>query len=142
MEKKAPAPILATVFSRKKMRFIYNKARALNLAAFHCIYPNFKQETMVKALLAYFVSDISRELMTIQRRVYGGGLYKFEPRDLENIPVIDVTKLDQSLVTYLANLFDDFVKAEKNSDEERIKKIKKEIDKIIGEIFQKFYNLT
>lgn len=136
MERKKSAPILATVFSRKKMRFIFNKVEALNLAAFHCIYPNFEDEKMIKALLAYFVSDISKELMTIERRVYGGGLYKFEPRDLENIPVIDVARLDLSTLARLANLFDNFVNAEKHNDERGEKKAKEEINMIVKEIIE------
>jgi len=83
MEKGSVAPILATVFSRDRMRFIYNQAKCLNLVAYHGIYLNFDNELMIKALLCFLNSDICKKIQTIKRREYGGGLHKFEPGDME-----------------------------------------------------------
>lgn len=119
MEKGKVAPILATVFHRDNVRFILNKAKAFHLAAYHGVYPNFDDEIMIKALLCYLNSDICGEMQIISRREYGGGLHKFEPRDLEKMLVIDITKLDRNDVIILAKLFDNL--CEKNSDEKKVR---------------------
>lgn len=119
MEKGKVAPILATVFHRDNVRFILNKAQALHLAAYHGVYPNFDDEMMIKALLCYLNSDICGEMQIISRREYGGGLHKFEPRDLEKMLVIDITKLDRIDIIILAKLFENL--CEKNSDEQKIR---------------------
>lgn len=106
MERREPAPILATVFSRRRMRFILNSFKALNLAAYHCIYPTFDDLGKTKALLAYLNSDLCKQVQVVSRREYGGGLHKFEPKDLEQLPVLDVTALEKEHVDSLASLFD------------------------------------
>lgn len=128
MEKGHVAPILATVFSRNKMRFIHNKAECLNLAAYHGIFLNFEDEMMIKALLCYLNSGISEDVQVIKRREYGGGLHKFEPGDLEVFPVLDVTKLNKDDLKILANLFDELCKQVGTKDENSIKKT---IDSVI-----------
>lgn len=135
MERGKVAPILATVFSRKRMRFVFNKTECLNLTAFHGIYPNFSDITLQKALLAYLNSNRCKDIQTIMRREYGGGLHKFEPRDLEKLPVLDVTSLDRRDVEILANLFDKLCEGARSSiaDEE---KVKAEIDKQFKRILQ------
>ena len=123
MEKGKVAPILATVFSRSRMRFILNKTDCVNLAAFHGIYPNFQDEVMVKALLAYLNSNLCKDVQTIKRREYGGGLHKFEPKDLEKLPVLDVTKLSRDDLERLSRLFDELCRSARisASDEEKVK---------------------
>ncbi|MEM2915488.1 MAG: N-6 DNA methylase [Candidatus Bathyarchaeia archaeon] len=135
MEKREPAPILATVFSRKRMRFVLNKAGVLNLTPFHCIYPKFSDRMMIKALLAYLNSNLCKEIQVIKRREYGGGLHKFEPRDLEMLPVLDVTRLKPERVEKLALLFDKLCEtARMNPDKEP--QIKEEIDTELGKIIK------
>ena len=67
-------PILATVFSRTRMRFALNKTDCLHLTAFHGVYPEFQSEVMRKALLAYLNSNLGKDIQVIKRREYGGGL--------------------------------------------------------------------
>lgn len=134
MEKRKPAPILATVFSRNNMRFIYNKAHVLNLASFHGIYPDFKDKNKIKALLAYLNSNEAKKIMFSEKRTYGGGLDKFEPRDLEEIMVIDVNNLDKITIKKLSNLFDKLCKANRKNNIELEQKIKNQIDNIIKTI--------
>jgi adenine-specific DNA-methyltransferase len=123
MEKREPAKILATVFHRERMRFILNNANVRNLTAFHCVYPKFDDVVKIKALLAYLNSDLCKQIQTIKRREYGGGLHKFEPRDLENIPVLDVTKLNSEDLSSLASAFDELcITFRKGEDETPIKR--------------------
>ena len=105
MEKRVPAPILATVFSRDNMRFIKNAARCLNLAAYHGVYPHFSGRDMIDAFLCYLNSSLCDEMQKTARREYGGGLHKFEPNDLLDLPVLPVTRLSRSTVADLASSF-------------------------------------
>lgn len=126
MEKREPAKILATVFHRKRMRFVLNGANVRNLAAFHCVYPKFEDTTMIKALLVYLNSDLCKEIQAIKRREYGGGLHKFEPKDLEKVPTLDVTRLSMSELQALASMFDGLCSAFRERKDET--QLRKELD--------------
>jgi adenine-specific DNA-methyltransferase len=114
-EKQKPAPILAMVFSREKMRFVFNEANLLTLTAYHCIYPYQTDELTVKALLAYLNSGLCAKIQEFMRREYGGGLHKFEPRDLEELLVLDVSRLADFDKAALASLFDELRLAARNN---------------------------
>ena len=105
-ETRRPAPILATVFSRDNMRFIHNKAKCLNLASYHGVYPHYGSSKMIKALLCYLNSVHCTAVQKTARREYGDGLHKFEPGDLLQLPVLPVSRLDAGTVSELALLFD------------------------------------
>jgi adenine-specific DNA-methyltransferase len=121
-EKQEPAGILATVFSRRKMRFVRNEANVRALTAFHCVYPRFADITTVKAFLAFLNSSLCLKVQEVMRREYGGGLHKFEPGDLEQLPVLDVTALPEKDRKVLAGLFDELTKkARQGADETEVK---------------------
>lgn len=102
MEKREPAKIWAAVFGRKSLRFIYNQAGVYNLTTFHCIYPHESDPIFVKALVATLNSRRVQELSKQHRRVYGGGLAKFEPRDLLDILVPDLRVASRETLKKLA----------------------------------------
>jgi len=85
MESRLPAPIWAAVFGRKSLRFIWNRAGILNLTTFHCVYPKDGAPKLVSAIVACLNSRSVQDMAGQQRRVYGGGLKKFEPKDLLDI---------------------------------------------------------
>ena len=105
VERRDPAPVLATVFSRNNMRFVRNDAGCLNLAAYHGIYPRFRGRDMTDALLCYLNSGLCARVQEASRREYGGGLHKFEPGDLMALPVLPVTRLGRTAVEELARAF-------------------------------------
>lgn len=105
MERREPAPILSTVFSRNNMRFVHNKARCLNLASYHGIYPHFNSAEMVEALLCYLNSDLCMSIQKLTRREYGNGLHKFEPSDLLALPTLPIDKVGKTDLSKLASLF-------------------------------------
>lgn len=135
MEKREPAKILATVFHRESMRFVLNNANIRNLTPFHCVYPKFDDIVMIKALLAYLNSDLCREIQTIKRREYGGGLHKFEPKDLEDIPSLDVTRLSRVDVENLASMFDRLCFTFRQKEEEN--QIRRELDDLLRQVISK-----
>lgn len=106
MEKREVAPILVTTFGRGRLRFVFNRARVWNLTAFHSVYPRFGDERWHKALMAYLISRRCAELLDREKRIYGDGLIKAEPRDLLALPALDVTGLPDEKVMELADLFD------------------------------------
>jgi adenine-specific DNA-methyltransferase len=136
VDKREPAPILALVFSRDRMRFIFNKAGVLNLTPFHCVYPSFKDELKLKALLAYLNSNICQKIATLRGRIYGTGLRKLEPKDLEELLVIDVNSLTHNDILKLAELFDKLCEASR-TDAENEAEIKKKIDEVVKEILER-----
>lgn len=93
-ENRPPAPILIAVFSRGDFRVVWNEARALNLTAYHGIYPRASgsvgaDRRKAKQLFEYLCSPAGRRAIALHRRVYGGGLYKLEPRDVEAVEIGD-----------------------------------------------------
>ncbi|MBU2633964.1 MAG: SAM-dependent methyltransferase [Nanoarchaeota archaeon] len=110
MEKRDVAPIWAGVFSRDGVKFILNKTNCLNLTTFHAIYPNFNDENKLLFLVAFLNSEHCKELIKREMRSYGGGLNKFEPKDLENIPVPDINNVSQQKIDEIASLFEDYLK--------------------------------
>ena len=96
IENRPPAPILVTVFSRNNgLRFIRNEAKVHNLTSFHCVYvhPLFVQS--VGLLMAYFLTDVAKEMFNDEKREYGDGLDKFEPNDLNKAKVVNLDVIDQ-----------------------------------------------
>ncbi len=87
IENRPPAPILITVFNRNGLRFVRNEAGVRNLTCFHCLYLDMFSMDKIDILMAYFITDVAREIFNDNRREYGDGLEKFEPNiDLLSIP--------------------------------------------------------
>ncbi|MDY7010826.1 MAG: N-6 DNA methylase [Planctomycetota bacterium] len=106
MERRNPSSIWAVVFGRKGLRFILNAAAVHNLTAFHCIYPISEDPLFIKALVGSLNSRKVQHLAKRHRRVYGGGLSKFEPRDLLDIQVPDLRVISRATLQDLANALD------------------------------------
>ena len=105
MEQRDPAPIWAAVFGRKELRFIWNQAGVANLTTFHCVYPHDKRPVFVQALLGCLNSRIVQKRSRSHQRVYGGGLLKYEPKDLLEIPLPDLRLVSESTTRELAEHF-------------------------------------
>ncbi len=86
-EARPPAPILVSVFARGAFRFVLNEAGALNLTAYHGIYPRFRDADAVRRLFEYLAGPYAAAALTQHRRVYADGLLKVEPRDVEALPI-------------------------------------------------------
>lgn len=79
-----PAPVLATYMARRPPAFVLNQAEARHLNIAHGLYP---RDPLTPKVLTALVKYL-REAATMRGgRVYAGGLTKFEPREMERIPV-------------------------------------------------------
>lgn len=124
-----PDALLIYMF-RGGLRFVYNRANAYALNTLHCVYfdEKVKEETSnLKAVLAYLNSSPAFKLARNTVRVYGGGMYKLEPREAMEIPCIDPCKLSTDWREGLATLFDELCVAAKK-DRVRENEIRREID--------------
>ena len=81
-----PAPILATYMARRPPAFTRNLAGARHINIAHGLYPRVElPEPAIERLLASLRGTVSVH----DGRTYAGGLTKFEPREMERIPVPD-----------------------------------------------------
>ena len=87
-----PAPILATYMARRPPAFVLNKAEARHINIAHGLYP---REPLADNLLRGLVQYLREAPMMDRGRVYSGGLTKFEPREMERIPIPPPTVLAQ-----------------------------------------------
>jgi len=76
-----PAPILATYMARRPPAFVLNPASARHLNIAHGLYP---RTPLPLAALAFWLRSAAR---LSDGRIYAGGLTKFEPGEMERLPV-------------------------------------------------------
>ena len=97
-ENRPPAPFICTYMGRKMakrdkpFRFILNRSKATAANVYLLLYP---KPALAKALTSNpdlgqqiweFLNGIDAAILIGEGRVYGGGLYKMEPRELANVP--------------------------------------------------------
>ncbi|MCF6270866.1 MAG: SAM-dependent methyltransferase [Melioribacteraceae bacterium] len=136
LENRPPSPIWVGVFNRNGMKFIRNEANISNLTTFHCIYPNSNlfYKINIDLLFAYLLTDVAKQIFSDNRREYGDGLKKFEPNDLNNALMLDLSKLDNETENEIINLYTDYRNSvvNKKPDEKYIE----EINKILIRIYE------
>ena len=79
-----PAPILASYMARRPPAFVRNVAAVRHLNIAHGLYP---RESLPGALLDRLAAHLSGSVALGQGRTYAGGLTKFEPGEMERLPV-------------------------------------------------------
>ena len=131
LENRPPSPIWVGVFNRSGLKFIRNEAEISNLTTFHCIYPakNLFNNLNIDLLFAYLLTDVAKQIFNDNRREYGDGLKKFEPNDLNNALMLDLSKLEKETELKIIELYYNyrFSVINKNAD----KKYLNEINKIL-----------
>lgn len=81
-----PAPILCTYMARRPPCFVLNACGARHLNIAHGLYP---RQPMPADTLTRLVHHLNRIAEPSHGRLYGGGLLKFEPREVEALPLGD-----------------------------------------------------
>ncbi|MGE5780486.1 MAG: Eco57I restriction-modification methylase domain-containing protein [Hyphomicrobiales bacterium] len=83
---KPPAPILCTYMARRPPAFVRNLCGARHLNVAHGLYP---RQPISEEWLRRITSWLSRNVHVQAGRTYAGGLTRFEPGEVERIPVPD-----------------------------------------------------
>ena len=86
-----PAPILATYMARRPPAFVRNLADARHINVAHGIYP---RDVMSERAITNLAAHLRVSVTLGQGRTYAGGLTKFEPREMERLPVPAPETLD------------------------------------------------
>ncbi|MGC8475616.1 MAG: Eco57I restriction-modification methylase domain-containing protein [Acetobacteraceae bacterium] len=104
-EYRPPAPFLCTYMGRniemrdKPFRFILNRSRATAANVYLLLYPKpalslaLASDPTLARKLWEFLNGIDAATLLGEGRVYGGGLYKMEPRELAKVPADAITAI-------------------------------------------------
>lgn len=97
MEQRDVPAIFFTILTRGNPRFILNRARVRPLNMFSLIYPNryVTDADATEILWALLNSNFSLSRLHSVSRTYGGNTLKVEPRELDNLPVINPLALSE-----------------------------------------------
>lgn len=87
---KPPAPILATYMARRPPVFVRNLGEARHINIAHGLYP---RQPMTEHALERLATYLCDSVTLAQGRTYAGGLTKFEPKEMERLPVPDLALL-------------------------------------------------
>lgn len=87
---RSPAPILATYMARRPPAFVRNLVDARHINIAHGLYP---REPLPDRALGRLAAALRTSISLAQGRTYAGGLTKFEPREMERLPVPDLATL-------------------------------------------------
>jgi len=105
-QEERPAPILLCTYMgrglekrEKPFRFILNKSRATAANVYLLFYPTplmakaMQQKPSIVRKVWEFLNAVPTSTLLGEGRVYGGGLYKLEPRELANVPAEEIASL-------------------------------------------------
>lgn len=121
-EKRSVSKIWVPVFSRERVKFIFNETNCISLTCFHSLEINLDEEKQ-KCLVSLLNLDDMQESILSQKRVYGGGLIKFEPKDILDIELPNIDKFTDSSIKKLDKelIYQDYCFRKKISYQSRIK---------------------
>lgn len=92
---RAAAPILCTYMARRPPAFVENGVDARHINIAHGLYP---REPLAKTTMRKLIHFLSTKVSINLGRTYAGGLTKFEPGEIERIPVPEIELLQQLAV--------------------------------------------
>ena len=87
-----PAPILCTYMARRPPAFVRNPCGARHLNIAHGLYP---RDPLPGSVLDALCAWLQNNVCVSSGRTYAGGLTKFEPKELERIPIPSVEQLNE-----------------------------------------------
>ncbi|MDR3205646.1 MAG: SAM-dependent methyltransferase [Candidatus Methanoplasma sp.] len=95
-EQQRPADIWIASASRGNMKVVRNIAGVSNLTTFHSVYMNKGMERWKNILFCFLLTPTAQEILKENKKELGGGLDKFQPNDLMNACVLDVSLIDRA----------------------------------------------
>ena len=81
---------------KKPFRFVLNHSKAIVANSYLILYPKpnlekeIEQHPELNRHLIEALNQITREAMLDEGRVYGGGMYKMEPKELANVSAVEI----------------------------------------------------
>ena len=104
-EQREPTPFLCTYMGRnqKPFRFILNNSQAIAANVYLYLYPKpvlqrlIEQNFKIVESIWELLNNIDIQLFIQNGRVYGGGLHKLEPKELQSIPIPEMYSIEPSL---------------------------------------------
>lgn len=113
-DRREPAPFLCTYMGRQSngrtrnpFRFILNHSKAIAPNVYLNIYPKaplaslLAQKPNLKQMVWQSLQAISAEKLIGEGRVYGGGLYKLEPKELGNLLITGIFDNEDDILAAL-----------------------------------------
>jgi len=115
-ERRPPAPFLCTYMGRpgngrKPFRFIWNRTNATATNLYLVLYPRaqlaraLKQRPELHDAVFRELQAIDTDTFLREGRVYGGGLYKMEPRELGRLPAASILRAARLPLSHQKTLF-------------------------------------
>jgi hypothetical protein len=104
-ENRPPAPIVCTYIGRgdtkrgRPFRFILNASRATVANVYLAMYPTpllaraMKNDKTLIRRVWHVLNTIDTNQLISEGRVYGGGMFKLEPKELANVDATDIAEL-------------------------------------------------
>lgn len=120
MEQRSASPVWASVFGRGDLKFVYNQAGVKSLTNFHCVYPHDNSEHFARALVVVMNSLQVRANSRLFMRGFGGGLKKFEPNDLLQIPLPDLRRASCKTIEEISSVLDEIDHLARKGDDHAI----------------------
>lgn len=105
MEKRPVAPIWVSSACRNGMKFVRNLAGIKALTTFHHVYINHDFEDSTDVIFCYFLTPIAQEIIRRNRKELGNGLEKFQPSDLNNAMMLDITLLRSEDIDKIKSIY-------------------------------------
>jgi adenine-specific DNA-methyltransferase len=117
MEQRDIPAIFFTILTRGNPRFILNQAGVRPLNMFSLIYPNryIVESGATELLWALLNSSFSLSRLHSVSRTYGGNTLKVEPRELDNLPVINPLALPTDTQQKIRGWINDFYRHRQTS---------------------------
>ena len=87
MEHRDPPPILFAYLGRRNCRFILNRAAAVPLTGFLCVYPHDRDPGRIRRLWLALNHPATQANLLYVGKSYGRGAIKAEPRQLDRLEI-------------------------------------------------------
>jgi SAM-dependent methyltransferase len=102
IERRDPPPIFVTYLSRGRPRFILNKAKAVPLNVFLCLYPRIPlDDKTIEEIWKYLNSEEALKQFEYLARNYGEDTLKIEPQILEELEIPHELVKNTGLLKYV-----------------------------------------
>lgn len=90
---------------KKPFRFVLNRSKAIVANSYLILYPNaylkkeIDQNQELNEQLLEALNHITGKAMLDEGRVYGGGMHKMEPKELANVPALEISRILEKSLT-------------------------------------------